>query len=97
MNPCSTILFQGTTGPEVVKKSGVSTLDLRYVVPGGNIHVDREGEFYRVDLWLKELEVQGIDQVTMQEVMKQSNMANPHQSWTGFSFLFQLSHIFKES
>ena len=68
-------MFKGTIGTEVDKDSGVSTLDLRYVVPGGQVHVDREGEFYRVDLWLKELEVQGINQVTMQEVMKQSSMA----------------------
>ena len=68
-------MIKGTIGTEVDKDSGVSTLDLRYVVPGGQVHVEREGEFYRVDLWLKELEVQGINQVTMQEVMKQSSMA----------------------
>ena len=38
------------------------------ILPGGAIHVDRTGSYYKVDLWLKNIGLHGLRQIKLEEV-----------------------------
>ena len=46
----------------------IDPLDISRLIPGGVIHVDRAGGYYKIDLWLKNLVMHGLSQLHMEKV-----------------------------
>jgi hypothetical protein len=43
-------------------------MNISKVLPGGSIHVDRAGGYYKVDLWMKNIVMHGLSRMHLQQV-----------------------------
>ena len=70
----------------------IDPLDISQLIPGGVIHVDRAGGYYKIDLWLKNLVMHGLSQLHMEKV----NSIFSEWVFT-ISFLYLKVEVFRSS